>query len=46
MVAEYNRSEKQIRILYAEELDHPSYEQALDQYLELGNKWVTSKILE
>ena len=31
MVAEYIRSgTKQIRILYAEELDHPSYEQALD----------------
>jgi hypothetical protein len=30
LVAEWNRSEKQIRILYAEELDHPSYEEAID----------------
>lgn len=30
MVAEWNRSQKQIRILYSEELDHPSYEEALD----------------
>ena len=30
MVAEWNRSERQIRILYSEELDHPSYEEALD----------------
>jgi hypothetical protein len=30
MVAEWNRSQKQIRILYAEELDHPSYEEAID----------------
>lgn len=30
LVAEYVRAIKQIRILYAEELDHPSYEEALD----------------
>ena len=41
MVAEWNRSEKQIRILYSEELDHPSYEEAVDHVFrvrkEMGN---------
>jgi len=41
MVAEWNRSVKQIRILYAAELDHPSYEEALDHVFrirkEMGN---------
>ena len=41
MVAEWNRSEKQVRILYSEELDHPSYEEAIDQVFrirkEMGN---------
>jgi hypothetical protein len=41
LVAEWNRSEKQIRILYAEELDHPSYEEAIDHIFrlrkEMGN---------
>jgi hypothetical protein len=35
MVAEWNRSIKQIRILYAEELDHPSYEEAIDHIFRL-----------
>jgi hypothetical protein len=35
LVAEWFRSEKQIRILYAEELDHPSYEEAVDHIFRL-----------
>jgi|SRR5215207_4005650 len=30
LVAEWNRSLRQIRILYSKELDHPSYEEAID----------------
>ena len=41
MVAEWNRSEREIRILYSEELDHPSYEDAIDHIFrvrkEMGN---------
>ena len=32
LVAEWFRFERQIRIFYAEELDHPSYEEAVNQY--------------
>ena len=35
LVGEWFRSEKQIRILYAEELDHPSYEEAVDHIFRL-----------
>ncbi len=39
MVAEWVRALKQIRILYAEELDHPSYEDALDQVFRIRKKY-------
>jgi hypothetical protein len=39
MIAEWNRSIKQIRILYAEELDHPSYETAVDTIFRLTKQF-------
>ena len=35
LVGEWFKSERQIRILYAEELDHPSYEEAVDHIFRL-----------
>jgi hypothetical protein len=40
MVAEWVRSgQKQIRILYAEELDHPSYEEAIDRIFQVRKRY-------
>jgi hypothetical protein len=39
MVAEFQRSTRQIRILHAEELDKPLYENALDHILRLRKKY-------
>jgi len=39
MVAEFVRSKRQIRILHAEELDKPLYEEALDHILRLRKRY-------
>ena len=44
LVGEWFRSEQQIRILYAEELDHPSYEEAVDHVFRLVKQMGTLKI--
>jgi len=39
LVAEFVRSKRQIRILHADELDKPLYEDALDEILRLRKKY-------
>ena len=39
LVAEWNRSAKQVRILYSEELDHPSYEEAIDKVFQIRKQY-------
>ena len=46
LVAEWLRFERIINIVYAEELDHPSYEEAVDHVFRLVKQLDNIKILE